>query len=246
SSSVGSDEDVYDECSKPPPRYNYNALRAQHSDQYRPASTCNTTSPIGYPSNMYGQTGTSSVYTSTSYKYDNGILTGNKDDIYSGTKSMYARSPPLPRSTSLCRSQSVYTKPPPPRMENYSKNLTQSHNSCNKATGGFTTLPLMESVGMYKNNPRQDSLYVTNKVSIVKPEPVYGITTSSRHHDSGDSNYSSYRGSATYSSSRSSNTAPPLPLSHSRTENLTPNAAAHSGLITPNSAVSCYSPNPHF
>lgn len=47
SSSVGSDEDPYDECSKPPPRYNYNALRAQNYDQYRPANTSNTTSPLG-------------------------------------------------------------------------------------------------------------------------------------------------------------------------------------------------------
>ena len=47
SSSVGSDEDAYDECSKPPPRYNYNALRAQHYDQYRPANSSNTTSPLG-------------------------------------------------------------------------------------------------------------------------------------------------------------------------------------------------------
>ncbi|XP_068212947.1 neurogenic protein big brain-like isoform X1 [Palaemon carinicauda] len=246
SSSVGSDEDAYDECSKPPPRYNYNALRAQHySDQYRPANSSNTTSPLGYPSSMYGgPTGAPTVYNATTFKYDNGYVTTNKDDIYSGSKSMYAKSPPMPRASSLSRSQSVYTKPPPPRIDNYSRNLTQSHSLCNKVASGFAALSHTDSI--YKNNPRQDTLYMTSKSGIVKPEPVYGTATSNRQHDSGDSNYSTYRGSASYSSSRSSNPGPPpVPMSRSRADNTTPNSV-HSGLITPNSVASCYSPNPQY
>lgn len=241
SSSVGSEEDPYDECSKPPPRYNYNALRAQHYEQYRPANSSNTTSPIGYPASMYGHTGTPSVYNASAYKYESG-----KDEIYCGSKSMYARSPPLPRSTSLNRSQSVYTKPPPPRMDNYSRNLAQSQSLCPKSTAGFTALSHTDS--MYKNNPRQDTLYATSKSGIVKPEPVYGTAPYNKQNDSGDSNYSTYRGSASYSSSRSSNPGPPVPMSRSRTDNLTPNSvvSAHSGHITPNSAALCYSPNPQY
>lgn len=245
SSSVGSDEDPYDECSKPPPRYNYNALRAQHYDQYRPANTSNTTSPLGYPASMYGHTGTPSVYNASSYKYDTSY-TPNKDEIYSGSKSLYAKSPPLPRSTSLNRSQSVYTKPPPPRMDNYSRNLAQSQSLCSKPAASFSALSHTESI--YKNNPRQDTLYVTSKSGIVKPEPVYGTATYNKQNDSGDSNYSTYRGSASYSSSRSSNPCPPMPMSRTRTDNLTPNsvASAHSGHATPNSVALCYSPNPQY
>lgn len=245
SSSVGSDEDAYDECSKPPPRYNYNALRAQHYDQYRPANTSNTTSPLGYPVSMYGHSGTPSVYNASTYKYDSGFVT-NKEEIYSGSKSMYAKSPPLPRSSSLNRSQSVYTKPPPPRMDNYSRNLAQSQNLCPKSPATFTALSHSES--MYKNNPRQDSLYITSKSGIVKPEPVYGTAAYNKQHDSGDSNYSTYRGSTGYSSSRSSNPGPPIPMSRTRQDNLTPNSnvSAHSGLVTPNSVASCYSPNPQY
>ncbi|XP_037804789.1 uncharacterized protein LOC119599103 [Penaeus monodon] len=245
SSSVGSDEDAYDECSKPPPRYNYNALRAQHYDQYRPANTSNTTSPLGYPVSMYGHSGTPSVYNASTYKYDSGFVT-NKEEIYSGSKSMYAKSPPLPRSSSLNRSQSVYTKPPPPRMDNYSRNLAQSQNLCPKSPATFTAPSHSES--MYKNNPRQDSLYITSKSGIVKPEPVYGTAAYNKQHDSGDSNYSTYRGSTGYSSSRSSNPGPPIPMSRTRQDNLTPNSnvSAHSGLVTPNSVASCYSPNPQY
>ncbi|XP_042229224.1 neurogenic protein big brain-like, partial [Homarus americanus] len=245
SSSVGSDEDPYDECSKPPPRYNYNALRAQHYDQYRPANTSNTTSPLGYPVSMYGHAGTPSVYNASTYKYENGYTT-NKDDIYSGSKSLYAKSPPMPRSTSLNRSQSVYTKPPPPRMDNYSRNLAQSQSLCPKPSAGFTALSHSDSI--YKNNPRQDTLYVTSKSGIVKPEPVYGTATYTKQNDSGDSNYSTYRGSASYSSSRSSNPGPPIPMSRTRIDNLTPNsvASAHSGHATPSSTTLCYSPNPQY
>ena len=190
---------------------------------------------------MYGHTATPTVYNASSFKYD---YVANKDDIYSGSKSMYAKSPPLPRSATLSRSQSVYTKPPPPRIDNYSRNLAQSHSLCNKSAAGFTALSHTDSI--YKNNPRQDTLYMTNKSGIVKPEPVYGTATSNRQHDSGDSNYSTYRGSASYSSSRSSNPGPqPVPMSRSRADNITPNSV-HSGLHTPNSVASCYSPNPQY
>ncbi|KAK4321650.1 hypothetical protein Pmani_007565 [Petrolisthes manimaculis] len=248
SSSVGSDEDPYDECSKPPPRYNYNALRAQNYDQYRPANTSNTTSPIGYPASMYGDhAGTPSVCNASAYKYDSGYST-NKDDIYSGSKSLYTKSPPLPRSSSLNRSQSVYTKPPPPRIDNYSRNLAHSQNLCTKSPSGFTALSHHTTDGLYKGNPRQDSLYVTGKPSIVKPEPVYGTAAYNKQTDSGDSSYSTYRGSASYSSSRSSNPGPPMPMSRTRMDNHTPNSvvSAHSGMITPNSAALCYSPNPQY
>lgn len=194
---------------------------------------------------MYGHTGTPSVYNGSSYKYENGYTT-NKDDIYCGSKSLYAKSPPLPRSTSLNRSQSVYTKPPPPRIDNYSRNLAQSQSLCPKSAGSFTAFSHTDS--MYKNNPRQDTLYATSKSGIVKPEPVYGTATYNKQNDSGDSNYSTYRGSASYSSSRSSNPGPPIPMSRSRADNLTPSsvASAHSGHATPNSAALCYSPNPQY
>ncbi|XP_045108983.1 neurogenic protein big brain-like isoform X1 [Portunus trituberculatus] len=242
SSSVGSDEDPYDECSKPPPRYNYNALHAQNYDQYRPANTSNTTSPLGYPASMYEHNGATSVCNASAYKYDNGYV---KDDIYSGSKSLYTKSPPLPRSSSLNRSQSVYAKPPPPRMDNYNRNLTHSQSLCPKSATDFSTLPHTDN--MYKSNPRRDTLYVTSKSGIVKPEPVYG-TSYNKQNDSGDSNYSTYRGTASYSSSRSSNPGPPVPMSRTRTDNLTPNsvASAHSSLVTPNSAGLCYSPNPQY
>ncbi|KAG7164880.1 putative Neurogenic protein big brain-like [Homarus americanus] len=194
---------------------------------------------------MYGHAGTPSVYNASTYKYENGYTT-NKDDIYSGSKSLYAKSPPMPRSTSLNRSQSVYTKPPPPRMDNYSRNLAQSQSLCPKPSAGFTALSHSDSI--YKNNPRQDTLYVTSKSGIVKPEPVYGTATYTKQNDSGDSNYSTYRGSASYSSSRSSNPGPPIPMSRTRIDNLTPNsvASAHSGHATPSSTTLCYSPNPQY
>lgn len=191
---------------------------------------------------MYEHNGASSVCNASAYKYDNGYV---KDEIYSASKSLYTKSPPLPRSTSLNRSQSVYTKPPPPRMDNYTRNLTHSQSLCPKTSSDFTTLPHTDN--MYKNNPRRDSLYVTSKSGIVKPEPVYG-TSYSKQNDSGDSNYSTYRGTASYSSSRSSNPGPPIPMSRTRTDNLTPNSVAsgHSSLVTTNSAGLCYSPNPQY
>lgn len=255
SSSVGSDEDAYDECSKPPPRYNYNALRAQHYDQYRPANT-NTTSPIGFPSSVYGQSTANSVYNGHSYKLDGGFV-GNKEDIYSGSKSLYTKSPPLPRSTSLNRSQSVYTKPAPPRTDNYSRNLvTVQQGMTAKSASDFTVLSHTAN-SMYKNNTRNDSLYVTSKSGIVKPEPVYGANPYGNQKiesayvnkgDSGDSSYSTYRGSTSYSSSRSSGQNGPVPMSRSRNDAITPNsiASAHSGLVTPSSNATCYSPNPQY
>lgn len=196
---------------------------------------------------MYGDHAvTPSVCNASAYKYDSGYST-NKDDIYSGSKSLYAKSPQLPRSSSLNRSQSVYTKPPPPRIDNYSRNLAHSQNLCTKSPSGFTALSHTND-GLYKGNPRQDSLYVTGKSSIVKPEPVYGTAAYNKQTDSGDSNYSTYRGSASYSSSRSSNPGPPIPMSRTRSDNHTPNSvvSAHSGMITPNSAALCYSPNPQY
>ncbi|KAB7507259.1 hypothetical protein Anas_01222 [Armadillidium nasatum] len=203
-SSVGSEEDAYDTCSKPPPRYNYNALRSQQYDQYRPTST-STHSPLGYSQTVYGQSGSASVYNAPAYKVSESGY--GKDDIYSGSKSLYTKSPPLPRSTSLNRSQSVYTRPPPPRTDNYSQNLIQSQNLPAKSPSSFTALlqqqHLQENTSntYNKNNTRQESLYVTSKPGLVKPEPVYGLSANNypKHPDSGDSTYSTYRGSGSYS-----------------------------------------------
>ncbi|XP_076067533.1 MIP channel family protein big brain isoform X2 [Oratosquilla oratoria] len=259
SSSVGSEEDAYDECSKPPPRYNYNALRAAHHyDQYRPANTSTTASPLGYTTSVYGPAGAASVYSTPPYKCD-GSYGVNKDEIYSGSKSLYAKSPPMPRSASLTRSQSVYTKPPPPRTDNYMRNIGQTQSIYNKSPGGFTALSRTDSMYATKNNPRQEigsTLYVANKPMIVKPEPVYGISQPQPQHnsstlpkqqqqqDSGDSSYSTYRGS--YSSSRSSG---PMPMSRNRADALTPNSGlsgGHSEMHTPNSIASYHSPNPQY
>ena len=240
----------------------------------------------GYPS-VYGPTGAASLYNASVYNFDIGGY--GKEDIYSGSKSMYTKSPPLPRSTSLSRSQSVYTRPAPPRTDNYYRNLAQQQqNLTAKSTGNFPiTAGLLEqenernlastAAHFGKSNTNrnpQESLYVTtSKPLIVKPEPVYGVTSVSgisnysttkhnlqqqqQHPDSGDSSYSTYRGSGSagsgsYTSSRSSGNNPPLPplpvSRNHRSESQTPNSiiSAHSGLTTPISITSFHSPNPQY
>ena len=205
----------------------------------------------GYASSVYGQTGASSVYGAPAYKYDNSFSV--KEEIYSGSKSLYTKSPPAPRVVNLNRSQSVYSRPPPPRTDNYTRNITGSQNIISKspASVGFTSLSQADTL-YSKNNSRQDTLYVTNKAGIVKPEPVYGMSTNTSGYgtknDSGDSSYSTYRGSGSYASSRSSGPNHSVALSRSRTDALTPNSvmSVNSGLQTPNSTISYHSPNPQY
>ena len=224
----------------------------------------------GYASSMYaGGSGAASVYNGPTYKYDSatGSYAVNKDDIYSGSKSMYTKSPALSRSVNLNRSQSVYSRPPPPRTDNYSRNITQSQDLLSKSPSGFTSLTQTDTLYSNKNNSRHDTLYVTNKPGIVKPEPVYGTNTSTAGYntttnsngyatnsntsgygtktESGESSYSTYRGNGSYNSSRSTNS---VPLSRTRGDALTPNSvlSVHSGIHTPNSTASYHSPTPQY
>ncbi|XP_046992079.1 neurogenic protein big brain-like isoform X1 [Schistocerca americana] len=111
SSSIHSDEDPYDELEKPSgPKFNgstYNTLRA--TDLYRSAvnqaGPPTPASPTG-PGNAYCPSlTTASLYSAPPCKLD------RVESLYGGTKSLYAKSPPLTRAN-LNRSQSVYSKVP--------------------------------------------------------------------------------------------------------------------------------------
>ncbi|XP_068085439.1 neurogenic protein big brain [Anabrus simplex] len=111
SSSIHSDEDPYDELDKPvAPKFHgstYNTLRG--TDLYRPAvnqpGPPTPASPSG-PGNVYCASLTSaSLYSAPPCKLD------RVESLYGGSKSLYAKSPPLTRAN-LNRSQSVYSKVP--------------------------------------------------------------------------------------------------------------------------------------
>ncbi|PSN40507.1 hypothetical protein C0J52_11690 [Blattella germanica] len=147
SSSIHSDEDPYDELEKPAaPKFHgsaYNTLRG--ADIYRPAvnhgGPPTPASPTG-PGNAYCPSLTSaSLYSAPPCKLD------RVESLYGGTKSLYAKSPPLTRAN-LNRSQSVYSKVPTgpvcardglsrpgplvPAQSLYPMRFTQNHNTTNQ------------------------------------------------------------------------------------------------------------------
>ncbi|XP_069704193.1 neurogenic protein big brain-like isoform X2 [Periplaneta americana] len=147
SSSIHSDEDPYDELDKPAaPKFHgstYNTLRG--ADIYRPAvnhgGPPTPASPTG-PGNAYCPSLTSaSLYSAPPCKLD------RVESLYGGTKSLYAKSPPLTRAN-LNRSQSVYSKVPPgpvcgreglprpgplvPAQSLYPMRFSQNHNTTNQ------------------------------------------------------------------------------------------------------------------
>ncbi|KDR15027.1 Neurogenic protein big brain, partial [Zootermopsis nevadensis] len=147
SSSIHSDEDPYDELDKPAaPKFEgstYNTLRG--ADIYRPAGNHGgpptPASPTG-PSNAYCPSLTSaSLYSAPPCKLD------RVESLYGGTKSLYAKSPPLTRAN-LNRSQSVYSKVPSgpvctrdglprpgplvPAQSLYPMRFSQNHNTANQ------------------------------------------------------------------------------------------------------------------
>ncbi|XP_039294816.1 neurogenic protein big brain [Nilaparvata lugens] len=104
SSSIHSDEDTYDELEKP--RSTYNTLRAvpPGSDLYRAAGGLTPASPSGGGNPYCPSLASASLYSAAPpCKLD------RVESLYGGTKSLYAKSPPLTRAN-LNRSQSVYTK----------------------------------------------------------------------------------------------------------------------------------------
>ncbi|GLG96440.1 Neurogenic protein big brain [Gryllus bimaculatus] len=212
SSSIHSDEDPYDEVDKAPaPKLSamgYNSLYRQgHGTAGAGPSLASPSGPDG----LYaGSVATASLYSApTSCKLE------RVESLYGGSKSLYAKSPPLTRAN-LNRSQSVYTKSPPcsngeglPRPGP----LVPAQSLYPMRFGGHTTTAVNQNVQNAQHQQRNaDSVYGVRGVSagaraveggtvysgggpppagkIARPESLYGSVA--RRQDSADSAYSSY------------------------------------------------------
>lgn len=116
SSSIHSDEDPYDDLDKGAGgKMHHGVIRSVQpgGDMYRPVGPSTLGSTLGSPTAGMGGVGSpycpsltsASLYSAPPCKLE------RVESLYGGTKSLYAKSPPLTRAN-LNRSQSVYTKSP--------------------------------------------------------------------------------------------------------------------------------------
>ncbi|XP_054267678.1 neurogenic protein big brain-like [Macrosteles quadrilineatus] len=189
SSSIHSDEDTYDELDKP--RSTYNTLRSVQPGAalYGPVTSASPNGAPGY---------CASLYSAPPCKLD------RVESLYGGTKSLYAKSPPLTRAN-LNRSQSVYTKssgpivhregivprpgPLVPAQSLYPMRLNSTTSNTNAANQNQQNQQRLggESVyGVRSINNGTGGIY--GKIP-GRPESVYGT----RRQDSADSSYGSYQ-----------------------------------------------------
>ncbi|KAG8243774.1 hypothetical protein J6590_038251 [Homalodisca vitripennis] len=199
SSSIHSDEDTYDELDKP--RSTYNTLRSVQPGGalYGPVGNLTPASPSGGPA-YCPSLASASLYSAPPCKLD------RVESLYGGTKSLYAKSPPLTRAN-LNRSQSVYTKssgpivhregvvprpgPLVPAQSLYPMRLNATGASSNTTAANQNQQNQQrlggESVyGVRSVNNGTGGIY--GKVP-GRPESVYGT----RRQDSADSSYGSYQ-----------------------------------------------------
>nr|CAD7415417.1 unnamed protein product [Timema poppensis] len=164
SSSIHSDEDPYDDLDKPAaPKFHgstYNTLRA--TEVYRPTGNQGAPSTLtstNGPGNTYCQSLTSaSLYSAPACKLD------RVESLYGGTKSLYAKSPPLTRAN-LNRSQSVYSK-------------VISGPAANHREGFPRSGPLVPSQSLYPMSFNQNTSTANQNVQNQqnqRSESIYGV-----------------------------------------------------------------------
>nr|CAD7407687.1 unnamed protein product [Timema cristinae] len=164
SSSIHSDEDPYDDLDKPAaPKFHgstYNTLRA--TEVYRPTGNQGAPSTLtstNGPGNTYCQSLTSaSLYSAPACKLD------RVESLYGGTKSLYAKSPPLTRAN-LNRSQSVYSK-------------VISGPAANHREGFPRSGPLVPSQSLYPMSFNQNTATTNQNVQNQqnqRSESIYGV-----------------------------------------------------------------------
>nr|CAD7571964.1 unnamed protein product [Timema californicum] len=169
SSSIHSDEDPYDDLDKPAaPKFHgstYNTLRA--TEVYRPTGNQGAPSTLTStngtlekrPGNTYCQSLTSaSLYSAPACKLD------RVESLYGGTKSLYAKSPPLTRAN-LNRSQSVYSK-------------VISGPAANHREGFPRSGPLVPSQSLYPMSFNQNTSTANQNVQNQqnqRSESIYGV-----------------------------------------------------------------------